>query len=95
MAKYVSLGRFRKEIDFGQAKERVEKVKQALAAVGGKLESLHYTMGAYDYVVLIDLPDNAAAAAFWAWYGRLGVAETTTMPCFSIEEMQAAAGRIK
>ena len=95
MAKYITLGRFRTGVDFSQAPSRVEKVKAALAAVGGKLEALHYTMGAYDFLTVIDAPNNEAAAAFVAWYAKLGVAETTTMTAMSLEEMVSAASRIK
>lgn len=95
MAKYVALGRFRVGMDFADAKERVEKVKAALASVKAKLEILYYTMGPYDFVTVIDAPDAESAAAFLSWYAKLGVAETTTMPAFTLEEMQKGAGRIR
>jgi uncharacterized protein with GYD domain len=95
MARYVALGRFRSGVDFSQSPARIEKVKAALAAVGGKLESVNYTMGAYDFVTIIEAPDNQAAAAFLAWYAKLGVAETTTMVAMTLDEMVQAAGRIK
>jgi uncharacterized protein with GYD domain len=46
-------------------------------------------------VTVIDAPDAESAAAFLSWYAKLGVAETTTMPAFTLEEMQKGAGRIK
>lgn len=95
MPKFVSLGRFRGGVDFSQAPGRIEKVKSALAAVGGKLEALYYTMGEYDFISVIDAPNEEAAAAFLAWYAKLGVAETTTMAAMSLEEMVKAASRIK
>jgi uncharacterized protein with GYD domain len=95
MARFVVLGRFRSGVDFSQVPARVEKVKAALATVGGKLESINYTMGAYDFVDVIEAPSQEAITAFLAWYAKLGVAETTTMPAMSLEEMVQAAGRIK
>jgi uncharacterized protein with GYD domain len=95
MAKYISLGRFRGATDFTQAPTRVEKVKQVLASLGGKLESVQYTLGSYDFVVTMDLPNEEALAAFSAWYGKLGVAEADVMPAFSLEQMVAASSRIK
>ncbi len=95
MAKYVVLGRFRSGMDLSQSPARVEKVKAALAAVGGKLDAVHYTMGRYDFVTIIEAPDNDAAAAFLAWYAKLGIAETTTMPAMSLDELVKASTRIK
>lgn len=95
MAKFVTLGRFRGGVDFSQAPARIEKVKAALAAVGGKMETVYYTFGSYDFVSVIDAPNSEAAAAFFAWYAKLGVAETTTMAAMSLEEMVQAASRIK
>jgi uncharacterized protein with GYD domain len=95
MAKFITLGRFRSGVDFSQAPARVEKVKKALAAVNGKLDAVYYTMGSYDFVAIIDAPDNEAAAAYAAWYAKLGVAETTTMTAMSLEQMVTAASRIK
>ena len=95
MAKFVALGKFRSAVDFSQAPARVEKVKKALAEVGGKLEALYYTMGSYDFIAVVDAPNDDAAVAYAAWYAKLGVAETATMPAFSLEQMATAAGRIK
>lgn len=95
MAKFVVLGRFRSAVDFSQAPARVEKVKKALAEVQGKLDAVYYTMGSYDFVAVIDVPNADAAAAYAAWYAKLGVAETSTMPAMSLEQAVAAASRIK
>ncbi|MBI3963030.1 MAG: GYD domain-containing protein [Deinococcus sp.] len=96
MAKYMTLGRFRDELAiFTQIEERLAGAHKALAAVNGKLEAVYYTLGPYDFMSIIDVPDNQSAAAFLAWYAKLGVAETTTMPAFSAAEMQQVAGRMK
>jgi uncharacterized protein with GYD domain len=95
MAKYISLGRFRGATDFAQAPARVEAIKKALAAVGGKMETLYYTFGSYDFVATFDVPNEEAMAAVGAWYAKLGVAEMTAMPALSLEQMATAASRIK
>lgn len=95
MAKFITLGKFRSSVDLSQTPARVEKVKKALASVEGKLDALYYTMGSYDFVAIIDAPNNDAAAAFAAWYAKLGVAETSTMPALTLEQMGSAASRIK
>ncbi len=94
MATYLVLGRFRSSFDLGQAKDRIEKVKKALASVGGTLHSVHYLMGRYDFVSFIEAPDDNAMAAFLQWYAKLGVAETVTMPAFTLDEVLAQSKRI-
>jgi len=42
---------------------REEAVRKSCAALGGKLHAFFFSFGEYDTVVLVELPDNAAAAA--------------------------------
>ncbi len=95
MAKFIALGKFRSGVDLSQAPARVEKVKKALAAVDGKLDAVYYTMGSYDFIAIIDAPNNDAIAAYAAWYAKLGVAETSTMVAMTLDQMVSAASRIK
>jgi uncharacterized protein with GYD domain len=42
---------------------RVEIVSQLMQRLGGTFESAYYAFGEYDIVAIMDLPDNASAAA--------------------------------
>ena len=42
---------------------RVKAVEKLAKSVGGKLESYYFAFGGTDYYVVMDLPDNNAAAA--------------------------------
>ena len=42
---------------------RVRSVEGALAGVGGSVESFYFAFGGSDVYVIVELPDNAAAAA--------------------------------
>ena len=45
------------------AASRIEVVEKLFASLGGSLTSLFWTFGEADFVVIGELPDNAAAAA--------------------------------
>ena len=42
---------------------RRDAVDKAIAAMGGTMESFYFAFGAEDAFVLVDMPDNVAAAA--------------------------------
>ena len=47
-----------------EPQDRIEKVTPALEALGGRVECAYYAFGEHDIVLICELPDNAAAAAF-------------------------------
>ena len=55
------------------ASGRSAAVKASLKAVGGKLESMYYCFGKDDAVIIMDLPDNVAAASLAAAVGASGL----------------------
>jgi uncharacterized protein with GYD domain len=66
---------------------RVEKVRGAVEQLGGKVVDAYYTFGEYDIIVILDMPDNAAAAAFAIAVAGGGAAKAArTTPLMSIEE---------
>ncbi|MBI4483277.1 MAG: GYD domain-containing protein [Acidobacteria bacterium] len=95
MARYVTLGRFRDGTALAQVKERLPKVQDAAKKAGCKLGSVYYTLGPYDFVATLEAPDDKSAVAFMAWYAKLNVAETTTLPAYTPEEFFEQVGRIK
>src|SRR5713226_3400664 len=50
---------------------RAEAVSKAVQGLGGKMRSFHFAFGGDDAVVIVELPDNVAAAA-------LGLAVSST-----------------
>ena len=76
---------------------RVQAVTPAIEKLGGKVETAYYTFGKYDIVVILEFPDNTAAAAFAisvAAGGALRALKTT--PLMTIDEgikaLKAAGG---
>jgi len=66
-------------------------VQKALEGLGGKLESIYYTFGDHDVILIGDLPDNATAAAISLTVSASGSVRTTTTPLLTPEEIDAAA----
>lgn len=62
-------------------------VRAAIKAAGGKLESMYYCFGKDDVVLIVDLPDNGAAARMGVTVGATGLVRTRTTTLLTIEEM--------
>ena len=75
------------------ASGRRAAVKASLKAVGGKLESMYYCFGKDDAVVIMDLPDNVAAASMSAAVGASGMVRVRTTPLLTVEEMDKALAK--
>lgn len=88
MATYVSLLKLTqqgiKDIKGGPA--RLDSAKKAVAAMGGKMTAFYLTLGAYDVVVVTELPDDEAAARFALATGSLGNVSTETLRAFTEDE---------
>ena len=76
-----------------KASGRLEAVSKAAQSLGGALESLHYALGQYDVVLVVDLPDTGAAAAFAAAASGSGLVRTRTTALLTVAEMDQALGR--
>jgi len=70
--KYVLLGNLSPEWASKQS-ERIGKAKAKLDKLGIKIESIHYTQGYYDFVDIVDAPNQEAMLAFSVWYSTQGL----------------------
>ena len=76
-----------------KASGRKEAVSKAIEGLGGKLEAIYFAFGADDVVVILDLPDNVAAARLAIAVGASGLIHTRTTLLLTVEEVdQALAG---
>jgi uncharacterized protein with GYD domain len=69
---------------------RRNAVKAAVKSVGGKLETLYFSFGADDVILIADLPDNIAAARLAVTVAASGLVSMMTTPLLSVEEMDKA-----
>jgi uncharacterized protein with GYD domain len=72
---------------------RRDAVAHAVDGVGGSLESFYFAFGDSDAYVVVDLPDNEAAAAVALTVNAAGGATTTTTLLLTPEEIDSAAKR--
>lgn len=75
------------------ASGRRAAVKAGVKSVGGKLESMYYCFGEDDAVVILDLPDNVAAASVVTAVGASGLVRARTTPLLTVEEMDKALAK--
>lgn len=72
---------------------RRDAVAEAVKGLGGTLESFHFGFGEQDAYVLVDLPDNEAAAAVAMTVNASGGAAVTTVVLLTPEQVDEAAKR--
>ncbi len=73
-----------------KASARKTAVDKAFASVGGKVECFYYSFGEHDAVLIVDVPDNIAAAALSLAVTAAGFVRTRTTPLLTIDETDKA-----
>ena len=46
-----------------EPQDRIERVRPAVEALGGSIESAYYAFGEHDIILIAEMPDNVQAAA--------------------------------
>ncbi len=69
---------------------RRSSVQKALEALGGRLETFYFTLGANDIVVICDVPDTVSGVALSLAVNAAGGAHIATTPLVSVDDMDAA-----
>jgi uncharacterized protein with GYD domain len=94
MPKYLYHGNFTSSAVQGIVKEggtaRVKAVEKLAKSVGGKLESYYFAFGDTDYYIVLDLPDNIAAAAIGLTVGGSGSVANKTTVLMTAKEVDEA-----
>jgi uncharacterized protein with GYD domain len=75
-----------------KASARRDAAAKACESVGGKLESIYYAFGPDDVILIIDMPDNVAAASLATTIAASGLLSVRTTPLLTIAEMDKALG---
>jgi uncharacterized protein with GYD domain len=74
------------------SKSRVKVIEEMAGSLGGKLEAMYWSFGAGDVVVIAELPDNAAAAAFSTTVAATGTAGISTTVLLTADDVDRARG---
>ena len=94
MAKYLIQATYKTEGVRGLLKEGGTSRRQRVAGIvedlGGNVEAFYYAFGATDAIVLIDLPDNATAAAISLAVNASGAVSTSVTPLLTAEDIDEA-----
>ena len=70
---------------------RTEVVRKAIEKLGGSLSGIWFSFGDYDVVALLEMPDNASAAAFALAIGAGGACKSVkTTPLLGVEDGMTA-----
>ncbi len=96
MATYISLLKYTQQgiKNIQDSPGRIAAARKAIEAAGGKMLSYHVTMGQYDGVALLELPDDTVAATFALSIGKRGNASTGTMRAFTAGEFAEIVGHL-
>ena len=94
MPKYLIQATYTSEGLKGLAKDKASgrkaAVQAAMKAVKGKVECMYFTFGADDVVLIVDAPDNIAAAAISLAAGSTGSVNIRTTPLLTVDEIDRA-----
>ncbi|HMK08521.1 MAG TPA: GYD domain-containing protein [Anaerolineales bacterium] len=78
-----------------QAPSRIEAVRKAAEAAGGRMIAWYLTFGRYDFVVITEFPSAKAAAALLLANGAKGNAGTETLRALSEAEFKTVVAGLK
>ena len=96
MAKYMYQATYTVEGVRGLLKEtasgRQKAVESAITALGGKVEAFYYCFGMDDVVLIMDLPDNVAAAGLGMTVAASGMVRGRITPMLTVEEADKSLG---
>ena len=94
MPKYLVQASYTPEGLQGLAKDtasgRKAAVQAAVKSIKGKVECMYFAFGAEDVVIIIDAPDNVAAAAVSLSASATGLVRLKTTPLLTVDEIDQA-----
>lgn len=95
MPTYIVLANFTEQgvRNFRDSPQRADAAASFMERLGGRMVDIHWTVGLYDLVVVVDAPDDETVSAMMLGIASQGNVRTTTMRAFSREEFTRVAER--
>ena len=89
MPVYVGLGNWTDQgtKDFRGAVQRGNAFREAVEQAGGRVRELVWTMGTYDFIAVLEAPDDETTAVLVLRVATVGNVRTTTMRAFDTDQM--------
>jgi uncharacterized protein with GYD domain len=69
---------------------RIQEVNKEIESFGAKVISQYATLGAYDFVNIVEAPDNKTIMKVSVEFGARGTVEMTTLPAQSLTDFISA-----
>ncbi len=84
MPHYIILGNFTEQgiKNVRQVPKRDDEARQMIEQAGGKMQ-IYYTLGEYDFVAIVEMPDDEAMMKFLLQAGSLGNVRTKTLKAWT------------
>ena len=68
---------------------RIEAARKTLESLGGKIRSIHLTLGQYDSVAVVEAPDDEALARFSIAVGAKGNVQIESLRAFDEKQYKS------
>jgi uncharacterized protein with GYD domain len=96
MTIYVMLGQLKSAAfaKFDNLEERDQKARKVVESLGGKMISLYYTFGRYDFIVILDMPSKESLVKFLAIVAKFGTVRTETLETIPADLLYTIAKEI-
>ncbi len=96
MPTYISLLRYTQQgiSAIKQSPTRLDVAKEAYRRAGGELKAFYLTMGSYDAVVIVELPDDMTGAKLALALGAQGNVRTETLRALTEEEFRRVVSEL-
>lgn len=97
MSTYISLVNWTEQgiRNVREAPQRLEAFKKEVEDVGGKMIAYYLTMGRYDGVLIVELPNDEAASILLLGGGSQGNVRTETLKAFPEDQFRNIIAKVK
>ena len=96
MAKFVVLINFTEKgvTHIDASPERANAFRSMVESKGGKVDTILWTTGPYDGLVVLDVPDEHTAVGLTLGLSRTGNVRTSTLRAFDADEFKTVLGKL-
>ena len=77
-----------------ESAKRLDLGKKKLKEMGGEIKAFYLTMGTYDTLAIVEVPNDETLARHLLWFGLQGNVRTHTVKAFTEDEYRKIVGGI-